>query len=70
MNFDIIRLEINKNADDAHFVLTSNPWFVRGANYPHGLDAGVFAFENTNGYMNSNVSFRVVLCTIFQKVQK
>ena len=66
MNFDIIRLEINKNADDAHFVLTSNPWFVRGANYPHGLDAGMFAFGNTYGHVNVTYSFRVVLYTIFK----
>ena len=70
MNFDIIRLEINENADDAHFVWSSNPWFVRGANYPHGLDAGVFAFGATYAYAYSVHSFRVVLNTIFKRNSK
>ena len=56
---------INKNADDAWFVVAGEPWFIRGGDHNSGLNAGVFAFENTNGYVNSNVSFRVVLCTIF-----
>ena len=66
MNFDIIRLGINKNADDAHFVWSSNPWFKRGGMYSMGLAAGVFAFANTNGHVNGNNSFRVVLRTIFK----
>lgn len=42
------------------FVWHANPWFIRGTNFPHGTDAGVFAFDNTNGHANGNVSFRVV----------
>ena len=59
-----------KNADQANFVLVSVPWFIRGAAHTDGLNAGVFAFNNTNGHANGNVSFRVVLNTIFKKVQK
>lgn len=70
MNFDIIRLGINKNADDAHFVWSSNPWFKRGGMYSMGLAAGVFAFANTNGHVNGNNSFRVVLNTIFKRNSK
>ena len=54
-----------KNADDAHFVNSSNPWFKRGGMYSMGLASGVFAFANTNGHVNGNNSFRVVLYTIF-----
>ena len=57
-----------KNADQANFVLTSEPWFIRGAAHTDGLNAGVVAFNNTNGHVNGNVSFRVVLCTILKKV--
>ena len=70
MNFDIIRLEINENADDAHFVWSSNPWFKRGGNHTNGLNAGVFAFENDNGRLTTWLSFRVVLNTIFKRNSK
>lgn len=59
-----------KNADQANFVLASEPWFIRGAAHNDGLNAGVFAFNNTNGHVNGNVSFRVVLYTIFKKSLK
>ena len=62
-------MEINKNADYAYFVWSSNPWFVRGSSYPNGLNAGVFAFSNTNGHA-TDYSFRVVLNTIFKKNSK
>ena len=64
--FDIIYKEINKNVDHAYFVNSNNPWFNRGGDHPIGLNAGVFAFESTNGYANSIHSFRVVLHTIFK----
>ena len=58
-----------KNADDAYFVNYGNPWFVRGGHYFYGSNTGVFAFSNTNGHA-TNHSFRVVLNTIFKKIQK
>ena len=54
-------LEINENADDAHFVNSNNPWFKRGGMYSMGLAAGVFAFANSYGYVDGDSSFRVVL---------
>ena len=48
-------------ADQANFVLTSLPWFIRGASFNDGLGAGVFAFVNTYGHVYGLVSFRVVL---------
>ena len=49
------------NADDAFFVLHSNPWFLRGAAFNVGTDAGSFAFAIYYGQAGGNVSFRVVL---------
>ena len=49
------------HADLAHFVYSDISGFVRGTSYPHGLDAGVFAFANTYGHVNSWISFRLVL---------
>ena len=47
--------------DLALFVLPSNPWFVRGGRWNYGSETGAFAFGSTDGYANSNFSFRVVL---------
>ena len=58
-------MEINKNADHAYFVNSSNPWFNRGGDHPIGLNAGAFAFSNENGRAHGIISFRVVLNTIF-----
>ena len=68
--FGIIKMEINENADEAWFVWSSNPWFARGGNHDNGLNAGVFAFNVNNGRLTTWLSFRVVLNTIFKKVQK
>ena len=53
--------ELIKNADHAHFVLSSVPWFVRGAAHSDGVTTGVFAFSNASGHVYVYVSFRVVL---------
>ena len=68
--FDIIRLGINENADEAWFVLFNNPWSMRGAAYYYGSHAGVFAFGATYVYAYSVHSFRVVLNTIFKRNSK
>ncbi len=57
--------ELIKNADNAWFVWSSNPWFKRGGNHNNGLNAGMFAFGNENGRVTTWLSFRVVLRTIF-----
>lgn len=51
--------------DNAHFVSSGNPWFLRGTSYNNGTNSGVFAFDNDHGSVSSNWSFRVVLDTIF-----
>ena len=47
--------------DEAWFVHSWNPWFLRGANYADGTGTGVFAFYRNYGSANVNGSFRVVL---------
>ncbi len=49
------------NADLANFVIYRGPWFIRGASYAFGTDAGVSAFSSVNGIAYSNNSFRIVL---------
>ena len=46
---------------NASFVLTSNPWFMRGGGYNATTGAGVFAFQNNNGNAINTYSFRLVL---------
>ncbi len=41
------------------FVLFSNPWFKRGGTFTNGTGSGVNAFNNNNGQVNGNNSFRV-----------
>ena len=43
------------------FVNHGNPWFIRGTNFNHGSDAGVFAFSPISGAIYNGGSFRVVL---------
>jgi len=48
-------------ADQAYFVASGYPWFVRSAGFGYGLDTGIFAFSNVYGHAYGIVSFRVVL---------
>lgn len=47
-------------SDYAVFV-NSNPWSMRGGRYIHGVSAGSFSSDSSNGYASSEVSFRLVL---------
>lgn len=47
-------------SDYAVFV-NSNPWSMRGGRYIHGVSAGSFNSDSSNGYASSEVSFRLVL---------
>ena len=47
--------------DSAWFVCTGYPWSLHGVGYYDGLGAGVYAFGNTYGHADGNISFRVVL---------
>ena len=49
------------NGDDAYFVSSVIPFFLRGGNSYSTSRAGVFNFGNGNGYGNSNCGFRVCL---------
>jgi len=55
-----------KNADQAHFVVSTYPWVLRGGGYDHGLNAGVFAFTSQYGSVYSWISFRVGYITILK----
>ena len=48
-------------ADEAWFVATTYPWFVRGGGYAVGIGAGVFDFGYAPGFASTKYSFRVVL---------
>ncbi len=47
--------------NQASFIWSSSPWFIRGAPHTYGLNAGAFAFGNGNGHVHSAVSFRMIL---------
>ena len=55
-------------SDNANFVNSNNPFFIRGGNYNNGTNAGVFNFNNNNGNSNSNNSFRMCLAIWYKKV--
>ncbi|MCI6001883.1 MAG: hypothetical protein MRZ37_01870 [Tenericutes bacterium] len=48
-------------SDDAFFVISSNPWFLRGGCHYNGDNAGVFLFGLGTGEAIGNAGFRVVL---------
>lgn len=47
--------------DISNFVEASDPWFVRGGIYDHGVLAGQFNFNRGTGGVYTNVGFRLVL---------
>ncbi len=47
--------------DEAWHVYSGSPWVIRGGTYYHGNGAGIFNFSNTSGYLDSKISFRLVL---------
>ena len=47
--------------DEAWFVCSDRPWFLRGYHFTFGSGAGVFAFVPDGGSSYTDVSFRVVL---------
>ena len=47
--------------DEAWFVGSGNPWFLRSGSHTYGSTAGVFGFDDDYGSGLSWVSFRVVL---------
>lgn len=48
-------------ADDAWFVFSAYPWFLRGVNYYDGTESGVFAFAQSPGHAHANHGYRIVL---------
>ena len=50
--------------DYSNFPGTSSPFFKRGGAYNNGTDAGVFYFNDNNGYSSSYGSFRPVLVAL------
>lgn len=49
------------------FVTHWYPWFFRGTYFDHGIESGVFAFDNAYGSFHANVSFRVLSYTKIKK---
>ena len=47
--------------DYAKFVNSSDQWFMRGGHNSNGDNAGIFYFNGSYGYSNSNNGFRVAL---------
>src|SRR5574344_1501430 len=47
--------------DDAYFVSSSYPWFLRGGDFNSTGDAGVFGFGYNTGVANGNFGSRLVL---------
>ena len=43
------------------FLEASWPWMMRGADFPHGMEAGIFALERNSGFIYSYAGFRIVL---------
>ena len=47
--------------DEAYFLNSYTPWFLRGGVAKHGTDAGMFSFEYHYGATNETASFRMIL---------
>ena len=50
--------------DNAYFLNSYTPWFLRGGVAKHGTDAGMFSFEYHYGVENVTGTFRIVLSPI------
>ena len=50
--------------DSSDFPYTGSPFFIRGGRYDNGTYAGVFFFDNSDGYCGSILSFRPVLVAL------
>ena len=50
--------------DYSYFPYSSGPFFIRGGYYGNGTSAGVFYFDNNDGYSRSDTSFRPVLVAL------
>ncbi len=49
-------------SDDAYFVNSNIPWFIRGSDYSYGYtDAGVFSFGSSSGDANGYYGLRLVI---------
>ena len=53
----------NWYSDYAMFPCESAPWFIRGGYYTHGYTAGAFGFNDYDGIVNKESSFRISLVT-------
>ena len=47
--------------DEAGFVCTSYPWFLRGGSFTLGVGSGVFCFGTAYISTNVGVTFRLIL---------
>ena len=47
--------------DDSYFVDSTNPWFLRGGTYDHGVLAGQFNFRRSTGAAYGIIGSRLVL---------
>jgi hypothetical protein len=47
--------------DNSFFIRGGSYWFLRGGSYNYSAGAGLFNFASGNGYIRSNVGFRLVL---------
>ena len=47
--------------DNADFINTTYPWFLRGGSYASGSSAGIFSFSNRGGDALERSSFRAVI---------
>ena len=52
---------LNWYLDNAYFVYSSYPWFVRGDYYAHGASAGALGFGSNFGYAFVSSSARAVV---------
>ena len=51
-------IEQTKNGDDTWMMNTTYPWSIRGGRAGNEANAGVFAFNNWDGKVATDTSFR------------
>ena len=51
----------NWYSDDADYVISIDPWFLRGGHFNRGTNAGVFNFIYNSGYLHARNSSRFVI---------
>ena len=60
---NVVRQISSWYSDNAYYIYTTGPWFLRGGHYKIGSSSGIFAFDHVHGNIYEYGGYRIVLST-------